>query len=405
MNRLGTTATSKPSTLPQYMLRPEWRTGSLMLEDGTLFRGYSFGWEGNGAEDSFVGEVVFNTAMSGYQEILSDPSYHGQIVVMTYPLIGNYGVNAHDMESLKAHAAGFIVHEYSNRDVNWRSQGSLREFLLKNRIPALCGVDTRAITRHIRAKGAMNALIQVPAPESEQERRSTLDRLRTFPPFGEQDLVAKVSCREAYDWEQSLDELHGQWRAKARERQEQRPLVAVLDMGCKQNSLRNFASRGCRVRVLPVNTPVQKILELKPAGLFLSNGPGDPAKVAHAVETTRALLGKLPIFGICMGHQILAEALGAKTFKMKFGHHGGNQPVLDLASGRVLITSQNHGYAVDPNTLPSGVKVTHINLNDKTVEGMAAPELRAFSVQYHPEACPGPRDAEGHFDHFISMLH
>lgn len=385
-------------------LQPKFPTAALLLEDGTIFRGYSFGWDGDGLNQGIVGEVVFNTAMSGYQEILSDPSYFGQIVVMTYPLIGNYGINPGDMESEQAHASGFIVHEYTPNDVNWRSKGSLASFLQRNQIPAFTGIDTRAITRHVRSKGAMNALMLVPAPETEQEKKQALDRLRSLPAFGAQDLVAKVSCKEAYDWEEPMDEYHGRWRSEPIEKANSRPLVAVLDMGCKQNILRNFSSRGCRVRVLPVSTAPEKIMAMKPAGLFLTNGPGDPAKVAHAVETTRALIGKLPIFGICMGHQILAEAIGAKTFKMKFGHHGGNQPVLDIETGRVLITSQNHGYAVDPNSLPAGVKVTHINLNDKSVEGMALPEQKAFSVQYHPEACPGPRDAEGHFDQFVSML-
>jgi carbamoyl-phosphate synthase small subunit len=281
---------------------------------------------------------------------------------------------------------------------------NLRDYLIRNRIPALTGIDTRAVTRHIRAKGAMNATILSPSPRVETELKGALSRLRALPPFGEKDLVARVSTTEISDWNEGVDDLHAQWRSEPLVKVSGSPLVVVLDMGCKWNSLRNFTARGARVKVLPVGTSVEKILALKPAGLFLSNGPGDPTKVAHAADTTRKLLGKLPIFGICMGHQILSEAIGAKTFKMKFGHHGGNQPVLDLETGRVMITSQNHGYAVDPASLPGNVKVTQINLNDKSVEGIALPKERAFSVQYHPEACPGPRDAEGYFDDFMRML-
>lgn len=383
---------------------PDMTPGALLLEDGAYFRGYSFGFESKELAQGCVGEIVFNTAMSGYQEILTDPSYYGQIVVMTYPLIGNYGVNSEDVESAHVYPSGFVVHEFSEMESNWRAESTLREYLREHKIPALCGIDTRAVTRHIRAKGAMNAFILAPGPKTDTDLKQALARLRALPAFGDSDLVARVSCKDSFDWSEPTDEFHAQWRSTPLPQNSAKPLVAVLDMGCKLNSLRNFTARGCRVKVLPVNTPPEKILALKPAGLFLSNGPGDPAKVEHAAATTRALLGKLPIFGICMGHQILAEAIGARTYKMKFGHHGGNQPVLDLKTGRVMITSQNHGYAVDPETLPSGAKVTQINLNDKSVEGMALPELKAFSVQYHPEACPGPRDAEGYFDDFVNML-
>jgi carbamoyl-phosphate synthase small subunit len=385
-------------------LQPKLKSGALLLEDGALFRGHSFGYEDASLAEGAAGELVFNTAMSGYQEILTDPSYCGQIVMMTYPLIGNYGVNSEDLESSKLFLNGFIVHEYSEIEANWRSNMNLRDYLIRNRIPALTGIDTRAVTRHIRAKGAMNATILSPSPRVETELKGALSRLRALPPFGEKDLVARVSTTEISDWNEGVDDLHAQWRSEPLVKVSGSPLVVVLDMGCKWNSLRNFTARGARVKVLPVGTSVEKILALKPAGLFLSNGPGDPTKVAHAADTTRKLLGKLPIFGICMGHQILSEAIGAKTFKMKFGHHGGNQPVLDLETGRVMITSQNHGYAVDPASLPGNVKVTQINLNDKSVEGIALPKERAFSVQYHPEACPGPRDAEGYFDDFMRML-
>jgi carbamoyl-phosphate synthase small subunit len=385
-------------------LQPKLKSGALLLEDGALFRGHSFGYEDASLAEGAAGELVFNTAMSGYQEILTDPSYCGQIVMMTYPLIGNYGVNSEDLESSKLFLNGFIVHEYSEIEANWRANMNLRDYLIRNRIPALTGIDTRAVTRHIRAKGAMNATILSPSPRVETELKGALSRLRALPPFGEKDLVARVSTTEISDWNEGVDDLHAQWRSEPLVKVSGSPLVVVLDMGCKWNSLRNFTARGARVKVLPVGTSVEKILALKPAGLFLSNGPGDPTKVAHAADTTRKLLGKLPIFGICMGHQILSEAIGAKTFKMKFGHHGGNQPVLDLETGRVMITSQNHGYAVDPASLPGNVKVTQINLNDKSVEGIALPKERAFSVQYHPEACPGPRDAEGYFDDFMRML-
>lgn len=385
-------------------LRPNLHTGALLLEDGEIFTGYSFGYEGPELHQGVAGEVIFNTAMSGYQEILTDPSYHGQNVVMTYPLIGNYGWNEADVESTKVWSTGFIVHEYSERDVNWRSKGTLRDYLIRNRIPALTGIDTRSITRHIRSRGAMNSLILSPAPKTEAERLVALEYLRSLPAFGARDLVAEVTCREAYEWTEPTDELHAQWRSRPLAQAKGAPLVAVLDMGCKLNSMRSFSARGCRVRVFPASASPEEILKAGAKGLFLSNGPGDPEKVAHAAETTKKLLGKLPIFGICMGHQILATAIGAKTFKMKFGHHGGNQPVLDIVSGRVMITSQNHGYAVDPASLPKNAKVTQLNLNDQSVEGIALPDQRAFSVQYHPEACPGPRDAELHFDQFVSML-
>ncbi len=381
----------------------ERKTGALVLEDGTVFPGELFGAETSRLKDGVLGEVVFNTAMSGYQEILTDPSYLGQIVVMTYPHIGNYGINPEDVESRSVFVSGFIAHEFCDEPSNWRSGKSLGMYLAEKGVHGLTGVDTRALTRHLRDKGAMNGFLVAPAPRSKTEVDAILKRLRAAPAFGDKDLVAEVSCREAYDWKESCDERQGAWNMPVLKANDN-PLVVVLDLGVKQNMLRNLVSRGCRVRVVPVATPAAEILKLNPRGVLLTNGPGDPARVAHAPETTRQLLGKVPVFGICMGHQILAHAIGAKTFKMKFGHHGANQPVKDLRTGKVMITSQNHGYAIDPETLPAYAKVAQINLNDNSVESIELPEKKAFSVQYHPEACPGPRDAMGYFDDFMRAM-
>lgn len=377
--------------------------GALVLADGTVFPGEVFGGRPAGLGQGVLGEVVFNTSMSGYQEILTDPSYLGQIVVMTCPQIGNYGINAEDHESRSAFAAGFVAHELCDEPSNWRSGKTLGSYLAEKGIPALTGVDTRALTRHLRDKGAMNAFIVAPAPANAEETAAVLKRLRALPPFGDRDLVAEVSCREAYDWKEIGTEMHGAWNVPS-VRAKDSPLVVVLDLGVKQNMLRSLVKRGCRVRVVPVTTPAKQILALEPRGVLLTNGPGDPARVEHAPETVRGLLGKVPVYGICMGHQILAHAIGAKTFKMKFGHHGANQPVMDVKSGRVMITSQNHGYSIDPATLPADAQVAQINLNDRTVESIALPKQKAFSVQYHPEACPGPRDAMGFFDDFMRAM-
>jgi carbamoyl-phosphate synthase small subunit len=376
------------------------RSAALILSDGMIFPGEHFGGEPSHLGKGVLGEVVFNTAMSGYQEILTDPSYLGQIVVMTYPHIGNYGITGEDMESRSAFCSGFVAHEFCDEPSNWRAKQSLGDYLRQKGIPGISGVDTRAITRHLRDKGAMNAFIVSPAPASKKELDEVLQRLRALPLFGDRDLVAEVSCKEAYDWKEPLGERQGAWNTpfvKAKGN----PLVVVMDFGVKHNMLRALVTRGCRVRVVPVSTPAEKILELKPKGVLLTNGPGDPAKVQYAPETVRKLLGKVPVYGICMGHQILGTAIGAKTFKMKFGHHGANQPVLDLKTGKVVITSQNHGYAIDPDTMPAGAKVAQINLNDRSVEGIELPEQNAYSVQYHPEACPGPRDAMGFVDDFL----
>ncbi len=379
------------------------RTGALILSDGTVFPGEHFGGQPENIKQGVLGEIVFNTAMSGYQEILTDPSYLGQIVVMTYPHIGNYGINAEDVESRSAFCAGFIAHEFCDQPSNWRSGQSLGDYLKAKGIPGLTGVDTRALTRHLRDKGAMNAFIVSPAPANPNELNEILKRLRALPPFGDKDLVAEVSCKEPYDWTKPSDELHAAWNMPTVKAQDG-PLVVVLDFGVKYNMLRALVSRGCKVKVVPVSYPAEKILALKPKGVLLTNGPGDPALVKHAPETVRNLLGKVPVYGICMGHQILAHAIGAKTFKMKFGHHGANQPVLNLKTGKVMITSQNHGYSIDPETMPAYAKVAQINLNDKSVESIELPEQKAFSVQYHPEACPGPRDAMDFFDDFMKAM-
>lgn len=384
-------------------LRPERKTAALLLEDGSVFYGYSFGAEPENYQDGILGEVIFNTAMSGYQEVLTDPSYTGQIVVMTYPMIGNYGVNKEDWESNSVAVSGFVVHEYVDDHSNFRANSSLAAYLKEHNIPGLCGIDTRSLTRHIRSKGAMNAMMLSPAP-SESTLKEMTAKLKKVPPFGLTDLVAKVSTKDNYEWDEKFSEFQGQWQSTPLTEAADKPLVAVLDLGVKQNILRNFRSRGCRLKVFPVTASAEEILAAKPNGVFISNGPGDPSRVEHAADTVKELLGKVPIFGICMGHQILAEAIGARTFKMKFGHHGANQPVLDKRSGRVMITSQNHGYAVDPDSLPEGAEVTQTHLNDNTVAGMALPKYQAFSVQYHPEANPGPRDAEIHFEEFLSLV-
>lgn len=385
------------------MLTKPRKSGALVLEDGAVFPGELFGAEEPKLKNGVLGEVVFNTAMSGYQEILTDPSYLGQIVVMTYPHIGNYGINLEDVESRSVFVSGFVAHEFCEQPSNWRAKEGLGEFFRRKGIPALTGVDTRAITRYLRDKGAMNAYLVTPAPASKAEAEELVRRLRAEPPFGDRDLVAEVTCREPYDWVKSHGDRSAAWNTPATEAKDS-PLVVVMDLGVKHNMLRSLVSRGCRVKVVPAFTSAEEILKLSPKGVLLTNGPGDPARVQKVPDTVRGLLGKVPIFGICMGHQILGHSIGAKTFKMKFGHHGANQPVLDVKSGRVMITSQNHGYAIDPETLPPWAKVAQINLNDQSVESIALPEHQAYSVQYHPEACPGPRDSMGYFDEFMKAM-
>lgn len=367
------------------------RIAKLALEDGTVFTGESFG-DSCAAE----GEVVFNTSMTGYQEILTDPSYKGQIVTMTYPLIGNYGINRLDMESRKPHVAALVVKELPPLYSNWRADLSLDQYLKENRIPGLSGIDTRALTRKLRIGGAMRGVLS-----SEMlDDRKLIEKARSSAKMAGADWVQAVKPCEPYMWE----EAQGEWGLGRVERGDGLHVVA-LDCGAKHNILRHLTERGVRVTVLPPDATSEEILAHKPDGLFVSNGPGDPAVLDYAVRPIAGVLGKVPIFGICLGHQLLGRAIGATTYKLKFGHRGANQPVKNLETGRVEITSQNHGFAVDQASLEShGGVVTHVNLNDGTVEGFRHKTLPAFCVQYHPEASPGPHDAAYLFDEFVEMM-
>jgi len=351
----------------------------LALEDGKIFKGRSFG-----AAGERYGEAVFNTSMTGYQEILTDPSYKGQIVTMTYPLIGNYGVNKEDAESRCPFVEGFVVKEYSKIASSWRAQQPLAEYLKENDIMGIEGIDTRALTLHIRQAGELKAVLST----ADADEKSLVKKAKDSPGLIGRDLVKDVSCPESYEWNKK-----GKYK------------VVVVDCGVKFNSLRNLALNNCRVIVVPAKATAAEILKLKPDGLLLSNGPGDPAAVTGVIAVTRELLGKLPIFGICLGHQMLGLALGGKTYKLKFGHHGGNHPVKDITTGRVHITVQNHGFCVDINTLDQKeVEITHVNLNDQTLEGMRHRRLPIFSVQFHPESAPGPHDARYLFSNFVRLM-
>ena len=351
----------------------------IVFEDGVVFEGLSFG-----APGERCGEVVFNTGLTGYQEILTDPSYKGQIVTMTYPLIGNYGINDEDSESRKPFVEGFIVKERSRIVSNWRATKSLDAYLKENGIIAVEGVDTRAITRHIRIKGAMKAIIST----QDFDVKSLIRKVKAAPGLVGIDLAKEVTADKPYQWNNK-----GKYK------------VVAVDCGIKYNILRELEKNGCQVDVVRSDTTASEILSMKPDGLFLSNGPGDPEAVKSVVKTTKELLGKLPIFGICLGHQMLGLALGGKTYKLKFGHHGGNHPVKDLKTGKIHITVQNHGFCVDIDSLDKkDIEITHVNLNDNTLEGMRHKKLPVFSVQFHPEAAPGPNDAKYMFGEFVKLM-
>jgi carbamoyl-phosphate synthase small subunit len=387
------------SALESFALLPVTPPALLALADGTVFSGTSIGHPGQA-----VGEVVFNTALTGYQEILTDPSYARQIVTLTYPHIGNYGVNAEDVEASRVHAAGLVIRDLPPRHSNFRQSSSLAEYLARERTVAIAGLDTRRLTRLLRTKGAQNGCIAtfpVGHVVTEADRQDAVARARAGVDMAGLDLAKVVSCRERYDWSEAewrLGRGYGRRGAPARH-------VVAYDYGVKFNILRMLAERGCRLTVVPAQTPASEVLALRPDGIFLSNGPGDPEPCDYAVEATRTLVeAGLPTFGICLGHQIMALAAGAKTFKMKFGHHGANHPVKELASGRVSITSQNHGFAVDPATLPANFVPTHVSLFDGTLQGLARTDRPAFCFQGHPEASPGPHDIAYLFDRFVQSM-
>lgn len=364
----------------------------LVLADGTVFRGVSIG-----AETVTTGEVVFNTGMTGYQEILTDPSYTRQIVTLTYPHIGNVGVNPEDEEADRIYAAGLVIRDLSLRPSSWRSREDLGAYLRRHGVPAIAGIDTRRLTRILREKGAQNGCLMA----GEVDEARALDMARAFPGLAGMDLARVVTCRAPYQWdEQTWVRGVGHPRLEAPKYH-----VVAYDYGVKRNILRMLAARGCRVTVVPAQTPAQEVLALRPDGVLLSNGPGDPEPCDYAIRAIRTLLEvQMPIFGICLGHQLLALASGARTVKMKFGHHGSNHPVQDLDTRRVMITSQNHGFAVDADTLPAHLRATHVSLFDGSLQGIARTDVPAFSFQGHPEASPGPHDVGYLFDRFVSMM-
>jgi carbamoyl-phosphate synthase small subunit len=362
----------------------------LVLEDGTIFSGCAFAGSGE-----FLGEVVFNTGMTGYQEILTDPSYKEQILVMTYPLIGNYGINFEDMESVRIHMEGFIVREYQGFPSNWQSKKTLCEFLEDHGKIGLEGIDTRALTRRLRTQGAMRGVVSTRVGDT----KGLLDKVRSYPGLLGRDIVKDVTCSLPFIWHNNMKTPIKETHTKSAKLR-----VVVMDCGVKLNILRMLDEHGCEVMVVPASASSQMIMSMNPDGVLLSNGPGDPAPLAYLIDTVKELLGRLPIFGICLGHQILGQAVGGKTAKLKFGHHGINQPVKNMKTGRIEISSQNHGFVVLTDTLPVDTQVTHINLNDNTLEGLSYPGMNAFSVQYHPEAAPGPKDSGYLFREFIVMM-
>ena len=349
----------------------------LVLENGVIFSGSSIGYIGE-----TIGELCFNTGMTGYQEILTDPSYYGQLIAMTYPHIGNYGINNEDMQSTKIHANGFIVKEESIIPSNFRSTQSLGDYLRFHKVVGIQGIDTRMLTKILRSEGSMNGIIS----SVDLDNNSLINKVKNFYSMNGQDFAKNVTCKKNYIWSE------GKYK------------IAVIDYGIKYNILQILKSFLCEIMIFPAHTSASKILDYNPDGIFLSNGPGDPAAVTYGIEMTQCLLGKKPIFGICLGHQILALALGAKTYKLKFGHRGCNHPVKNLITKKVEITSQNHGFAVDMDSLPDSVEVTHISLNDQTIQGIRSLKEPAFSVQYHPESSPGPNDSRYLFKKFINMI-
>jgi carbamoyl-phosphate synthase small subunit len=367
----------------------------LALADGRIFRGRGFG-----AVGETVGEVVFNTAMTGYQEVLTDPSYKGQMVCMTYPEIGNVGINADDQESTRVYVEGFIVREYVSQPSNWRSEMALGEYLEAAGVVGIEGIDTRALVRHIRTAGAQEAVISSVNLNADE----LVAKAKAAPGLIGRDLVKEVTTATSYDWEVAEWDLADGYRHPSQEQLRDCPLIVTIDYGVKRNILRRLIASGFRVKVMPAAATAAQVLALNPDGIFLSNGPADPAGVPYASETVRDLLGKKPIFGICLGHQILGLALGGRTYKLGFGHHGANHPVMDLRTRRVEITSQNHGFAVDAESLAGKAELSHLNLNDQTIEGLHGLGVPFFSVQYHPEASPGPHDSSYLFDRFRRLV-
>ena len=363
----------------------------LVLEDGRVFTGEAYG-----AIGETTGEVCFNTSMTGYQEILTDPSYCGQIVTMTFPQIGNYGINQFDVESSKPHLAGFVIREPSRIPSSYRAEGNLEEYLQEHEIVALCGIDTRALVRHIREKGAMKAVLS----SADLDEESLIRKAKEAPGLVGRDLVSEVMPTRTQTWDERLFRLSGDEADSSADKAH----IVALDYGMKWNIARHLFERGCRVTILPGNASADEVMALRPDGVFLSNGPGDPAPLTYAIECIRELQPQVSLFGICLGHQLFALANGASTFKMKFGHRGANQPVLNCITGQVEITAQNHGFAVDESTLPAHLEVTHRHLNDDTIAGLRHRERPAFGVQYHPEASAGPHDSDYLFEQFIASL-
>jgi len=367
------------------------KKAQLVLENGVYFIGESIGYEGE-AE----GEIVFNTSMTGYQEILTDPSYKGQIVTMTYPLIGNYGCNFEDVESAKPWVEGFVIKELALRPSNWRKKETLADYFKKHKIVAIQGIDTRKLTKMIRTGGAQNALITT----SDLSIKKVVSRAKKIPSIVGRDLVKDVTTSKSYKWKDNTYE----WPKGYLQQKRFKYFVVAYDFGIKRNILRNLASHNVDVLIVPAQTPWTEIIKMKPDGVFLSNGPGDPEPISYAIKNIKSLIGKIPLFGICLGHQLLALALGGKTYKLKFGHHGGNHPVKNLESGAIEITCQNHCFAVDIESLKGRAKLTHINLNDMTSEGYSLEEKHLFSVQYHPESSPGPMDSNYLFRDFTKLM-